>query len=526
MDRGSSCHRISDSSKTSETRVGNANRGNLSASGFLPIRHLPTAPSNYRFNISGRKADLPQNGTFLILAASTPLKFGQVTVFFKGSDAQVSKLHPGRCVDTGTLACCIPAGSCNCTGHAQGPRPVGVEQTNIQDTPQLSQVRTLWEMRTDFESELFERCKFSVSKLKNELSKKKYEFSETQLEQFIKANQNRLWIAATESGLTSKMVEAYLEPLSEEQIMQTILDFEKHLGLLINHQYGNFIVRLMIARSENCSKLCTAYCLKNFDELVKNKYSVSVMRRLASHSPEFCKVAFEIFRVNLDQFTDRNSESLLLLSTLIDLCQDRKILIKLASSIESRIREELNHPLLRTVTSIIPKVPIEAIQSLVDALVTNLFSYIDDAIGNYVVQYLYQNCPKKVLPKLFAAFESEPLLVFTNKYRRHVFLSIDNSFLTKNLEKVILAFIEARPQDLHFILRRRESLDLLLLLIFRTQTAERFMNMLHSECRGRMGKRPKHSNLQTAAFFDEFEEKLKVLWSLDSGLSRLAHLQA
>ncbi len=526
MDRGSSCRLITDSSKSSETRVGKTHRSAMRSPRFVPNLRLPSVPSNYRFNVCGPKTDLVENGTALLQAAEAPFTLRQAVVLFKDGGVQVSWPLPAKSAASGVLICCASAGSCICTRCTQGLKQSELDQGKVNSVMQLATLRSTWDKRTEIEMGLLEKCRFSVSKLKNELSKKKYSFSKQQLERFLEANQNRLWVAAMDSGLASKMVETYLESIEEDQLKQMISDFEKHLGFLINHQYGNFIVRLMIAKSEDCRKICSEFCLNHFKELVKKKYSVSVMRRLASHSPEFCKVAFEIFRVNLDQFADRNSDSLLMLSTLMDLCQDQKILIKLASNIKSKLREEKHHPLLRAVTSIITNMPIETVEGLVDVLVTNLFSYIDDAIGNYVIQNLYQKYPEKVLPKLSSAFKMEPLLVFSNKYRRHVFLSIDESEFKRSLERTIIEYIEKNPQSLIFLLRRSESLDLLLLLIFRTLRVERFLMLLDEELKSRKGKRPKPSSQHHVSYYEEFQQKLETLLAYEAKLPPPARLQA
>jgi hypothetical protein len=329
------------------------------------------------------------------------------------------------------------------------------------------------EPRQDFEDKLLEFCKEWSPKHKNKGVGFKYEFSETEYLEFITKNASQLAKAACVNGSNSKKIQSFVERLKEPELSQHLPHFLQNLPILVTNQYGNFIPRALIQKSEKFRSECSLFCLGNFFELVKNRYSVSVMRRLASHSPEFSKVAFEIFRVHLDALIEKNQDAVLLLSTLVENLGNTLKLDELADVVMSQIKRFRHSPLIRILSAIIDNASGETTEKLKLFILPCTNEYIDDKIGNYVFQALLRKNDRKANKAVFDCMIDAPMLLFSNKYRRHVLIELlrnnHNTVEDWTLAQELALAIISSPKFLFHALSRRYSMNLLLALVLRSK---------------------------------------------------------
>ncbi len=374
------------------------------------------------------------------------------------------------------------------------------------------------EARSEFEDSLLEFCKEWSPKHKNKRPGSKYDFSEAEYQAFIAKHASQLAKAACVSGSNSKKIQSFVERLEEPKLSQHIPQFLQHLGTLMTNQYGNFIPRALIPKSEKFRSECSLFCLGNFFELTKNRYSVSVMRRLASHSPEFCKVAFEIFRVHLDHLIDQNQDAVLLLSTLVENISDSSKLQKIADVVMNQIQRLQHSPLVRILSAIIDNANGEIVEKLKAFLLHYTNEYIDDKIGNYVIQaFLRKNdctAKKAVLDCMIDA----PMLLFSNKYRRHVLIELlrnnHNTAEDRTHAQELALSIVSSPDYLFNVLNRRYSMYLLLALVLRSQSESTVFDKLTTTSH-EPNVNSSQKNLALSRYYREFLDSISCSCSGD-----------
>ena len=354
---------------------------------------------------------------------------------------------------------------------------------------------------------LIEQARAPSAETCQETVRLKYAFSEEDLAEFINFNSARLPRAAMSDGLGSRKVQTYLERLTPSELDPLIPDFVTQMGDLICHQFGNFIPRSLITLSDKFREELTLFAIGNIFELVKNKYSVTVMRKLANHSPKFAKVAFEIFRVHLYSLLKKDNDAVLLLSTLVETSADESSLQFLVGEVE-KIQNSIDSSLLlRIISSLVDRTTGPLLDRLTKKLAPHIPGLIDHQIGNYIVQSLIKKDRGELVEVMCEVCSKDPILIFSSKYRRYVVIQLLKSEASAELLETVLNLLFREPEQLCFALKSSHSSKLLLAMVVKTRWESKALLKLQS-----LTQDPWINNLlYSCRWFKQFLERLKWL---------------
>ena len=271
------------------------------------------------------------------------------------------------------------------------------------------------------------------------------------------------------SGLCSRKVQTYLERLGPSELDPLIPDFVAQMEQLVCHQFGNFIPRSLITLSDKFREELTIFALGKIFELADNKYSVTVMRKLANHSPKFASMAFEIFRVHLYTLLKKDNDAVLLLSTLVETVAEESSLEFLISEVE-KIKNTIEvSPLLRIISSLVDRTTGPLLERLSKKLAPHVPVLIDHQIGNYIVQSLIQRDSVELIDFLCKACAEDPVRIFSSKYRRYVVIQLMKRQAGAEFELRSLNLLFRDPEQLCFVLNNSLATKLLLAMVVRAR---------------------------------------------------------
>jgi hypothetical protein len=363
--------------------------------------------------------------------------------------------------------------------------------------------------RLALEQMLIEQSRAPSAEAWLEPGKGKYYFSEKDHAVFIEQNRRQLPQAAMVSGLGSRMVQMFLESLSLSELEPILPDFVARMGQLVCHQFGNFIPRSLITRSDAFREELTLFCVANLFALVNNKYSVTVMRKLANHSPKFSKMAFEIFRVHFDTLLGKDNDAVLLLSTLVETASDESSLEFLIQQVEKIKSPAESSPLLRVISSLVDRTTGPLLDRLSKKLAPLVPVFLDHQIGNYIVQSLIRKVGGGLVDALCKACAKDPILIFSSKYRRYVVIQLMKTEASAEFQERALRLVFRNPEQLCFVLNNIHSSNLLLAMAVKTRWESEALVKLQSltqEVRTR-------DLLYSCRCFQPFLQRLKWLHS-------------
>ena len=331
---------------------------------------------------------------------------------------------------------------------------------------------------------LIELCRETNSLRKQIKSEEKYKFTDEEYSEFISQNINDLASSACESGSSSVKIENFIKLTASntEEFEYYLPQFIGKIETLITNQYGNFVARTLIQYSEKFRDECRIICMKKLGYFFQNQYSISVMRRLACFSKEFCNWAFAEFQSNLDNLLQYFPESILLFSTIVEEIQPDGMFQELIEIIRWSLSRNECSPILRIASVVVDRAPERLLVQVSGILLPFTHIYIDNQIGNYVVQSLLRRKLIHVLDCVLDCFSDNPLLIFTNKYRRYVLLEVLKNWELHagQIDKIkrVAQKIFDSLKDLFNVLNRHQRTNLLLIIITRLQCEVEFRKKL------------------------------------------------
>ena len=369
-------------------------------------------------------------------------------------------------------------------GH-QEAQPGFIKEDNIQNRPKLegisnptdfpsptNQASTLEETqnllarRNILTSTYLTKCHFLCKLCEKKELPLGYSNMELNYEDLLSVPPRSLIQLSKKSQNDSKRVQAMLESSDlRDPFFKAFLDeLYRSLPSLVNDQYGCYIPGALLKLDSAYAQYCEAYCVKNLSKLCTNKCAVKVMQALAGSSTNFSMTYLDHFRMNYDRLV-YNKESMILLNKVILHIPDQHLLKFIIKDVEYNfsLREMERPQLLRILSSLFEVCQGKYLEQLFAILKPHIWWLVDDKFGNFAVMTMIKTKPPNVDFSVNEIILADPVLMFTNKYRRVLLLNCLSSiagfenFVAELIRKLVL-----HPRSLRKLIEQETGCCILL----------------------------------------------------------------
>lgn len=325
-------------------------------------------------------------------------------------------------------------------------------------------------------AEIMDYCKSILIKQKYDPNKKEKLIEEQQKEHveniYTKLNTHQLKQISFEDKDISSKFQVYLKYAEEEDLMVVFEKMKTCLYELSFDQYGNYIVQIMIERSEVISDfLIENYCLQFFDEMLENQFSSRVLQKtLSSKNEKVKELSMKKLKRNF-YFFIKELSSVIFVTKLINEIDDENEFY----FIENILKETnggiiVKFPnVLRILVSIFSKFSDNILKRMFKILKKFIWNLLNDKFGNYILQKIIEKNLDPFKEIIEEKCLSNASRVILKKYPRFILLKlIENDANGIFCERFFRAVcFNQKPYFVHKkLIWKKETSSLVLLSLF------------------------------------------------------------
>ena len=313
----------------------------------------------------------------------------------------------------------------------------------------------------------------------------------------------KIWYNLRGNTENTKSIIREIKGMSQEVISRSLdhLCSSNLIHSLLKHERCFIIVSVLSQISPKIRKEMETIFLKNLKEMLNDKNSISAIDILIE-SPEFSFKLTEKIMNPVGGILRSCSNAFDILISVFDKLGRSYSAEILGSLMSQKVNPQLSKNVLEFIDRIIQKNQPSATRKIVEILLPNLDWLMDQPENSNLVSSLISNLKNKdVIREFELRNQDKPTQLLINRSRRKVFLTYlqtvqnQRSFLEHLVEPLL-----SNRSDLRYILKREESIWLLLAALFRLAI------------------------ISDTRYLNRFEKKVSKIMELSKDLGACAHI--